>query len=194
MFSLLYQFTGSQDLEVESVYSVEEATALPVTDSPRSRSTRGCEVVQITGEEEFSIEDSDQRVERARKENLPAENQDIKTGVDNKVKSSEQSESSPKVISNVPQKSLDERLISKDRGESSLNSGRSTPGGLTKAPSDGLMRLIETGIKGNERHKYSDGLEKFFRAGLGDEETEAGENSRNEPSSNAMEKCTYQGK
>ena len=210
-----------KELEVESVYSVEEATALPIVDSPRTKSTpRECEVVQITGKEEVSIQDGDQTVLESQKEsfNAAAKQQTEREG--NMKLESRQSEMDAMVVSNINKKLPDAKnLKSSDLGESIGNRGNSgrvtprgltktpsvtprglnktpsvTPRGLTKTPSDDLRRLVKTEVKG--LHKYSDGLEKFFRAGLGEEEEDITprEESKDMLSSIEMKECTYQGK
>lgn len=184
-----------KDIEVESVYSVQEASPLPISDSSNTNSsTRECQIVQITGKEEVPLKTGDQSVLEAENENLKEQTEE---GENIKL-DSRKSETDKLELSEMAKNLSDARNSkSGDDSESGVNrafSARGTQRGLTKTPSDDLKRLVKAEVKGSGLHKYTDGLEKFFRAGLGDEdEKENKEEPKEKQSSIEMKKCNYQG-
>lgn len=189
------------NLEVESVYSVEEASTQPVVNGPQTETFRECEVTQVMSPDDLVPRISDYNVINTSVENRVSEmsfsghsQSKVSTegmGLDLATPATSTKGSNQQGSGEGKEQKADGTAKPED------NSRKSSARGLTKNPSEDLKRVVNLDQGGrssrNSQHRYTDGLGQFFMAGLGQEGQEERKAAREENFRNETEKCTYQG-
>ncbi|KAJ8030595.1 Zinc finger B-box domain-containing protein 1 [Holothuria leucospilota] len=189
------------NLEVESVYSVEEVSTQPVVNGPQTETFRECEVTQIMSPDDLVPRMSDENLINSSVENRlsemslsgqsPAKVPTEGTGLNLGTPTTSTKGSNQQRSGEGKEQKIDKTAKPED------NSRKSSARGLTKNPSEDLKRVLNLDQGGGSarsgQHRYTDGLGRFFMAGLGQEGSEEVKTTREENLSSETEKCTYQG-